>query len=118
MELLPYLVPSEEHHSHEGSFHEEGKDTFDGKRSTEDIPYEPGIIAPVGAEFKFKYDSCRYADSKIDSENLLPESCSPFPEFIFLYHVYSLHDSHYHCKTQRKRHKEPVVTGRKGELRP
>ena len=50
MEFLAYFVPPEKHYGHKSSFHKEGYDTFNGKWGSEDITYEPRIVAPVRTE--------------------------------------------------------------------
>ena len=70
MHFLVYLLPSEEHHGKESSFHEESEDAFNGERRAENVANKPRVVTPVGAEFKFKDDSCGDADSKVDGEDL------------------------------------------------
>ena len=94
MGFLVYFFPSEEHHSKEGGFHEEGQDAFDGQRCAEDVAHEPGIVAPVGAEFEFQDDTRSNAHGKIDSEKFHPELGSPFPELVFLEYIKGFHGCH------------------------
>ena len=116
MKLFSHLVPAEKHHSHESRFHKKCKDALYRKRGAENITYKPGVVAPVGPEFKFEDNACGYADSEINPEYLLPEPCGTLPEVIFLDHVDSLHYRHDDGKTEGKRDKKPMVTGSKGKL--
>ena len=118
MELPAYLVPSEKHYGKESRFHEKGKDTFYGKRCSEYITDEPGVVAPVGPEFKFKNYPGSDADGEIDSEKLHPELSGLFPEFIFPDYIDALHDRHYYRQSESQRNEYPMIACRQGELGP
>ena len=68
MEAARHLLPTEIHHGHEGTLHEEGYNTLDSQWSAKDVAHEPGVVAPVGAEFKLKDNASSYAQRKVDSE--------------------------------------------------
>ena len=68
VESLADLVPSEVHHCDEGGFDEEGDDSLDGERRSENVSNEPGIIAPVGSEFKFQDETCGNTYREVDAE--------------------------------------------------
>ena len=112
MEAWRYLLPTEIHDGHEGGLHEEGYDTLDGQWGTEDVAYEPGVVAPVGTKLEFEDDTCGNTHGEVDSEELLPENGSVFPELVLRTIVTGLHDTHNDRQSEGQGHKEPVVDGR------
>ena len=96
MEAPADLVPSEEHHGDESSLHKEGQDTLNGKRSAENVPDKPGIIAPVGSELELKNETRGNSHGEIDSEEFHPELGGLLPEFVFFDEVDCLHHCHNH----------------------
>ena len=64
VEAWTHLVPSEEHHRNEGGLHEEGEDSLDGQRRSEDVADKPGIIAPVRAELEFQDKTGGHTDGE------------------------------------------------------
>lgn len=68
MEAGTCLFPSKKHYGNKSAFHEEGEESFNGKRSTEYVAYKPGVVAPVGAKFKFQDDACCHSHGKVDAE--------------------------------------------------
>jgi len=103
VESLADPSPAEQHHSDEGCLDEEGEDAFDGKRRSEYVADEPGIVAEVCSELKLKDDSGRDTQSEVDSEYLHPEPGGVFPEIHLADDVDSLHDGHYHRESQCER---------------
>ena len=73
MKTTAYPVPAEEHDGEESGFEKESEQTFDGQRSSENIPDKPGIIRPVGTELEFQYQSRSYTDGEVDCKKLHPE---------------------------------------------
>ena len=116
VEFLAHLVPTEEHHREESSLHEECEDTLDGKRGTEHVTYEPGIIAPVSTELKLEDEAGGDADGEVDGKQLHPELRRLFPEFVFFDEIKGLHHSHHQCQAEGQRHEQPMVGCRHGEL--
>ena len=117
METWRNFFPPEEHHSHKRTFHKEGHNAFYGQGRTKDIAYKPRIVAPIGAELKFQNDASGHAHGKINTEEFLPKVRHIFPKLLFRAIIAGLGNAHDNGKTKRKRHKEPMVHGRKGELR-
>ena len=96
MESRRYLLPSEEHHSHEGRFHEEGHDTLYGQWCSEDVAYKPGIVRPVGTKLKLQDDTCSHTHGEVDAKQLLPELCYVAPESVARAIPTSLGNAHNH----------------------
>ena len=112
MEFLAYFVPPEKHYGHKSSFHKEGNDAFNGKWGSEDITYEPRIVAPVRTELEFENQSGSYSDGKIDSEQSHPETGCPFPEIMTGNDVPCLHNSHDDSQSQREPASGTLPSGR------
>ena len=92
MELLPHLVPPEEHNRHESRLKEESQDAFNSQRGTEDIANKPGIIGPVGSEFKFQDYAGGHSYGEVDSKEGHPELRDLLPDLITCTHINSLHE--------------------------
>ena len=116
--FLAHLVPSEEHDGEERGFHEEGQYALNGQRGTENVAHEPRIVAPVGSEFKFQDDTRSDTYGKVDGEQFHPELGRTFPELVFLNYIKGFHGCHDDRQSQGERNEDPMVTGRKCELRP
>lgn len=116
MEFRAYLLPTEKHNGRESCLKEESENTFDGQGGAEDITHEPGIVAPVRTEFKFKDKTCGNADGEVNAEYGHPElgACEPFLRTGA--HIEALHDSHNHRQAQSERHEQPVIDGRHCKL--
>ena len=118
VEAPAHLIPAEEHHGHEGALHEECQDAFDGEGSAEYVAHEPGVIAPVGAEFKLQDDACGNAHGEVDAKEFLPETGYVLPERLVGAVVACFGDAHDYCQSQGERDEQPMVDGRECELRP
>ena len=118
METRTYFVPSEKHDRHESRLHEECKYSFDGKRRAEYVADKPGIVAPVCSELEFKNDACRHAYCEIDSEKTHPELGGKKPLLRFCLEIDALHDGDNHRQSEGEWHKEPMIDGRDGKLKP
>jgi hypothetical protein len=88
------LAPAEEHHSDEGTLHEEGQDTLDSQRSAEDVADEPTIVRPVRPKLELQYDPGGDTDSEVDPEELLPVLGRLLPELIATAEVLRLRQRH------------------------
>ena len=88
------LAPAEEHHSDEGTLHEEGQDTLDSQRSAEDVADEPAIVRPVRPKLELQYDPSGDTDSEVDPEELLPVLGRLLPELIAAAEVLRLRQRH------------------------
>lgn len=84
----------------------------------EHVAHEPGVVAPVGAEFKFQDDACGNAHGEVDAKEFLPETGYVFPERLVGTVVTCFGDSHDYCQSQGEWHEQPMVDGRECELRP
>lgn len=71
MKTTAYPVPAEEHDGEESGFEKESEQTFDGQRSSENIPDKPGIIRPVGTELEFQYQSRSYTDGEVVAKSFI-----------------------------------------------
>ena len=117
MESARHLLPSEEHNSHECALHKECHNALNGKRSTEYVANKPRIVAPVGAKLKLKNDARGNTHSKVDTKQTLPELGSLQPERFAGAIIDSLDNAHYYGKSQRERHKQPMIDGCERKLR-
>ncbi len=66
-------LPAEDHHADHGGFHEEGHQSFNGQRRTEDVADETGIKRPVGAELELHGQAGGHAQGEVDKKQLAPE---------------------------------------------
>ena len=118
MEASADFVPTKEHDCNEGGLHKEGDNALNSKRCAKYITDKPRIITPVRTKLKFKYQPCGHTNGKIDTKEFHPKLSRAFPELVFLDIVEGFHDAHNQGKTQRKWHKQPMITGGKCKLRP
>ena len=116
METRRHLLPAEIHHSDEGALHEKRHNALNGERRTENVAHEPGIVAPIRAEFKFKDDTRGHTHGEIHAEETLPENGGVLPEWLTCAIIARFHDAHDEGKTQREGHKEPMIDGGQCEL--
>ena len=117
METGANLLPTEEHHGDKGRLHKEGEDAFDGEWGTEDVPYKPAVIAPVGTELKLQDDAGGDTNGKVNSKDGHPELGRREPLLVARAVIQSLHDGYNHAQTKSERHEEPMVDGCEGKLR-
>ena len=117
VEAFADFAPAEEHEGDEGRFHEEGQDAFDGQRGAENVADKPGIVAPVGAEFKFENDTRCHSDGEIDAKEFLPELGGFLPEFVAGAIVTSFHNGHHERQSEGEGDEEPMIACGKRELR-
>ena len=117
VEAAAHLVPTKEHDGYEGALHKEGQDAFDGKRRTEYIAHEPGVVAPVRAELKFKNQSRGHTYGKVNAEEFLPELGCLFPKLVLRADILCLHQCHDECEAQGQGNEQPMVARRQGKLR-
>ena len=94
VETAADFVPAEEHHGNESGFHEKRHYAFDGQRCSEDVAYEPAVVAPVCAELEFEDYASGHATSEIDAEKSHPEFGNVAPAGVAGAHVDALHDCH------------------------
>ena len=109
MKFLADFIPSEKHDGDKRGFEEKSHDTFDGKRGAENIAHEPGVVRPVGAEFKFEDDAGGNADNEIDSKQGHPEFGDVLPLLFACSHILGFHDGDNEGEPEGERHKQPVV---------
>ena len=117
VEAFADFTPAEEHEGDESRFHEEGQDAFDGQRGAENVAHKPGIVAPVGAEFKFENDTRCHSDGEIDAKEFLPELGGFLPEFVAGAIVTSFHNGHHERQSESEGDEEPMIACGKRELR-
>ena len=118
VEAVGDLAPAEEHHHEERRLQEEGYDTLDGERRTEDVADEVGVIGPIGTELKLEDKTGSDTDGKVDPEDLLPKLGRLAPEVLLRPEILRLSDCHHQAHAQRQRDKEPVVHRRHGKHDP
>ena len=109
-------LPPEEHHRDECALEEERRYPFDSQGSAENITHEPGIVAPVRAEFELENNARSHAAGEIDTEQEHPEFCHPLPAFVAGFQIDALHDAHYQRQADGQRHEEPVHYRRECKL--
>lgn len=66
-------IPTEEEQTYKGGFEEEGHQTFDCQRRTEDIPYIVGIVRPVSPELELHGQTGSHTQSEVDTKQLAPK---------------------------------------------
>ena len=104
MEASAHLIPAEEHHRHEGALHEECQDAFDGKGSAEYVAHKPGVVAPVGSEFKLQDDACGNTHGEVHAKEFLPETGYVLPERLVGAVVACFGNAHDYCQSQGEGH--------------
>ena len=89
---LGQTIPAEEEQADEGGLQEEGHQTFDGQRRTEDVTHVVGVIGPVGAELEFHGQAGGDAEGKVDTEQLAPELHHVLVDLLAGHYIDRLHD--------------------------
>ena len=117
MRLFPQLIPPKKHERDERGLQEKRHDALHGQRRTENVAHKPAVVAPIGAELKFKNNAGRHAHGEVDAKKLHPKPRGGFPKLFARAHIDGFHDAHDQPQSKGKRHENPVVHGRECKLR-
>ncbi|AEW72721.1 hypothetical protein EcWSU1_01282 [Enterobacter ludwigii] len=94
-------VPTEEEQTYKGGFEEEGHQTFNGQRRTEDIPNVVRIVRPVSPELELHGQTGSHAQCKVDTKQLAPELGHIFINLFAGEDVDRFHDGQQERHTER-----------------
>ena len=108
--------PAEDPQSEEGGFEEERDQPLERQGRAEDVPDEPGVLAPVHAELEFLYEAGGHADREVDEEQFAEEPGQLQPVFLPGRHPHRLHDRHQWREAEGERNEDEVVNGGDPEL--
>ena len=111
------LLPAEHHNCKERALAEEGKDTLNGQRSTEDVANKPRVVTPVGTELKLKDDTRSNAYGEIYAKEHHPKLADVEPLLLACAIIDGFEQSHYYAQAQGQRHEHPMITCGKSKLR-
>gem|GEM_PF-5635446 len=109
-------IPAEEEQTYKGGFEEEGHQTFNSQRRTEDIPNIVRIIRPVSPELELHGQTGCHAQCKVDSKQLAPELGHIFINLFAGKNVDRLHNGQQERHTERQWHKQEMVHSGQGKL--
>lgn len=109
-------VPAEEEQTYKGGFEEEGHQTFDRQRRTENIPYIVGVVRPVSPELELHGQTGSHTQSEVDTKQLAPELGHIFINLFAGKDVDRFHDGQQERHTERQWHKQEVVHRGQGKL--
>ena len=109
-------IPTEEEQTYKGGFEEEGHQTFDCQRRTEDIPYIVGIVRPVSPELELHGQTGCHPQSEVDTKQLAPELGHIFINLFAGKDVDRFHNGQQERHTERQWHKKEVVHRGQGKL--
>ena len=118
MEFLANLIPAKKHNGYKRAFEEKSHDAFNSQRGTENIANKPGIVGPIGAEFKFEDNPGSHTNGEIDTKNRHPKFGDAFPFRISGTNIQGFHKCYNEGKPKGKRHKKPMVHGCERKLCP
>src|ERR1700752_2124951 len=116
MDLFRHTSFSENPYPQECRFKEKGEQSFNGKRSTENVAHITGILRPVHTKLKFLNDACDYANGKINEKQFSPKFCHLTIIFIFCLVIARLYVGDKPSQPQRKRNKKKMGNCRQPKL--
>ena len=94
-------IPTEEEQTYKGRFEEEGHQTFDGQRRTENIAHVVGIVRPVSPELELHGQTGSHTQRKVDTKQLAPELGHIFINLFAGKDVNRFHDCQQERHTER-----------------